>query len=70
TYELCRANYTFLLASQLFNVHRGVKRLATSFDNAVVEHQKRFRYSAFIKFKRRIDAQYPKTLKRCNKFIM
>ncbi|XGW31578.1 hypothetical protein V3C99_010049 [Haemonchus contortus] len=70
TYELCRANYTFLLASQLFNVHRGVKRFATNFDNAVVQHQIRFRYSAFIRFKRRMDADYPKTLKRCNKFTM
>ncbi|KAL6739612.1 hypothetical protein Aduo_013046 [Ancylostoma duodenale] len=43
-YELCRANYTFLLASQLFNVHRGVKRVTTSMDSAVVEHQKRLRY--------------------------
>ncbi|KIH57895.1 hypothetical protein ANCDUO_11909, partial [Ancylostoma duodenale] len=42
-YELCRANYTFLLASQLFNVHRGVKRVTTSMDSAVVEHQKRLR---------------------------
>nr|CDJ93860.1 Hypothetical protein CBG08336 [Haemonchus contortus] len=70
TYELCRANHTFLLASQLFNVHRGVKRFATNFDNAVVQHQIRFRYSAFIRFKRRMDADYPKTLKRCNKFTM
>ncbi|PIO58690.1 hypothetical protein TELCIR_19870 [Teladorsagia circumcincta] len=44
TYELCRANYTFLLASQLFNVHRGVKRSATCYDKAVVQHQVRFRY--------------------------
>ncbi|EYB96178.1 hypothetical protein Y032_0152g2854 [Ancylostoma ceylanicum] len=43
-YELCRANYTFLLTSQLFNVHRGVKRVATTMDSAVAEHQKRLRY--------------------------
>ncbi|ETN76192.1 hypothetical protein NECAME_11858 [Necator americanus] len=69
-YELCRANYTFLLASQLFNVHRGVKRESTIMDSAIVKHQSRLRYSAFKNFIKRIDSTYPNTLKRCKKFVM
>ncbi|VDM81686.1 unnamed protein product [Strongylus vulgaris] len=49
-YELCRANYTFLLASQLFNVHRGIKTAGTSMDSAVVQHQARLRYRWVQKF--------------------
>ncbi|CAJ0600897.1 unnamed protein product [Cylicocyclus nassatus] len=69
-YELCRANYTFLLASQLFNVHRGIKTVTTSMDSAVVQHQTRLRYRAFKKFVHRIDRMYPKTIRRCKRFVM
>ncbi|VDO19395.1 unnamed protein product [Heligmosomoides polygyrus] len=69
-YELCRANYTFLLVSQLFNVHRGVKRVSTNFDTAVVRHQSKLRANAFKKFVSRMDSMYPNTTKRCGDFIM
>ncbi|EFO89123.1 hypothetical protein CRE_21075 [Caenorhabditis remanei] len=42
-YELCRANYTFHLASHVFNVHRGVKTQETNLSSAVLTHQKRLR---------------------------
>lgn len=42
-YELCRANYTFHLASHVFNVHRGVKTKETNLSSAVLTHQKRLR---------------------------
>ncbi|PIO67208.1 hypothetical protein TELCIR_11050 [Teladorsagia circumcincta] len=43
-YELCRANYTFWLASQLFNIHPGIKKSPTWYDQAVMMYQTRLRH--------------------------
>ncbi|CAD6195669.1 unnamed protein product [Caenorhabditis auriculariae] len=69
-YELCRANYTFLLASQVFNVHRGVKIAETNINTAVVNHQMKIRSRAFQTYKHQIDTKYPETHRRCGLFVM
>ncbi|WKY04295.1 hypothetical protein Q1695_005359 [Nippostrongylus brasiliensis] len=69
-YELCRANYKFLMVSQLFNVHRGVKRNNTKMDYAVIEHQSQLKNRSYARYIKRINSAYPKTTKRCGIFRM
>ncbi|KAF1758550.1 hypothetical protein GCK72_015009 [Caenorhabditis remanei] len=69
-YELCRANYTFHLASHVFNVHRGVKTQETNLSSAVLTHQKRLRTRSYKRFMHYINSTYPDTFDQCGKFVM
>ncbi|UMM30310.1 hypothetical protein L5515_012243 [Caenorhabditis briggsae] len=69
-YELCRANYTFHLASHVFNVHRGVKTRETNLSSAVLTHQKRLRTRSYKRFMHYINSTYPDTFDQCGKFVM
>uniref|UniRef100_A0A8R1DS14 I-beta-1,3-N-acetylglucosaminyltransferase n=1 Tax=Caenorhabditis japonica TaxID=281687 RepID=A0A8R1DS14_CAEJA len=69
-YELCRANYTFHLASHVFNVHRGVKTSETNLASAVLTHQRRLRLRSYKRFMHYINSTYPDTFGQCGKFVM
>ncbi|CAI2355886.1 unnamed protein product [Caenorhabditis sp. 36 PRJEB53466] len=70
-YSLCRANYTFHLLSHVFDLHEGVKLADTDYSKAVIAHGRKFgRSKAHNRFRKETDELYPKTEKRCEKFVM
>ncbi|CAI5447596.1 unnamed protein product [Caenorhabditis angaria] len=69
-YNCCRANYRFLIASHVFNVHRGVKTSESNLSSAVLTHQKKLRLRASKRFQSLMNETYPNTYQRCGKFLM
>ncbi|CAJ0572534.1 unnamed protein product, partial [Mesorhabditis spiculigera] len=70
-WELCRAGYNFLLASHLFNVHKGIKLAETNLDMAVKRHQIPLTKPSLKHFVDRIRAQYGDAFeKKCGRFVI
>ncbi|CAJ0953671.1 unnamed protein product, partial [Mesorhabditis belari] len=67
-YELCRSGYHFLVPTHVFNVHPGVKRTASAYDNLVTLHQKPLTENAMANFSHLMDKKYGMNNRKCGRF--
>uniref|UniRef100_A0A1I7UU51 I-beta-1,3-N-acetylglucosaminyltransferase n=1 Tax=Caenorhabditis tropicalis TaxID=1561998 RepID=A0A1I7UU51_9PELO len=68
-FKLCRAGYSFHLASYAFTVHEGVKTSNSLFNVAVATHQQlHAKHRAHKRFADEIRTLYPDTVDKCGNF--
>ncbi|CAI2347625.1 unnamed protein product [Caenorhabditis sp. 36 PRJEB53466] len=69
-YELCRAEYTFHLVANVFNVHEGVKTNDSMYSQVVTRHQRAYGTRAYKRYVQEMDDRYPSTRDQCGSFNM
>ncbi|EFO83137.1 hypothetical protein CRE_12972 [Caenorhabditis remanei] len=70
-YCLCRANFTFNLLSQVFDVHEGVKTKDTDCSKSVAAYSQKYgRKKAYSRYVNEMNTTYSSAFAQCGEFKM